>query len=124
MHVHNTSYISIDSDKVEYSISPDNSTAVVIYIPENVRISSNVGKYALTIPEYPNAGYIKIVVDGTIAGSGGNDGGGIKNNSNVNVILTTNNKTGTVRGGSSNDETSPALTGNFDISNSPRIYNF
>ena len=125
MHVHNTSYVSIDSDQVNYSISSNNSTSIVIYIPENVRISSDAGNYALTIPHYPNAHYIEVCVDGIISGNGGSDGGGIKNNSNVQVFVTTKNKTGTVRGGTSNDSLSRnALDGNFNIQKSPRIFNF
>ena len=125
MHVHNTLFHSIDSDQHEYSLESSNVTAVVVYIPEGVRLTSDSGNYALTIPDFPNAQYIEVCVDGVISGSGGSAGGGIKNNSNITIKVTTKNSTGTVRGGTSSDSLiRDALNGEFDISRSPRIFNF
>lgn len=125
MHVHNTLFYSIDSDQHEHSLTSSNVTAVVVYIPEGVRVTGDSGNYALTIPDFPNAQYIEVCVDGMITGSGGSDGGAIKNDSSVKVKVTTKNSSGTVRGGTSTDSvTRNALNGEFDISNSPRIFNF
>ena len=125
MHVHNTLFHSIDSDQHQHSILSSNVTAVVIYIPEGVRLTSDSGNYALTIPDFPNAKYIEVCVDGMITGSGGSNGGGIKSDSTVKIKVTTKNSSGTIRGGTSSDsQTRDALNGEFDISNSPRIFNF
>ena len=85
MHVHTQYYNKITSDQVGYLIEPseeerNNATSVVIEIPEGVNITSLPGVAAITIPEFPNANYIKVVIDGNVIGAGGfGSGGGVQN---------------------------------------------
>ena len=67
MHVHTQYYNKITSDQVGYLVEPseeerNNATSVVIEIPEGVNITSLPGVAAITIPEFPNANYIKVVI--------------------------------------------------------------
>ena len=83
MHVLTQYYKKITSDQVGFLLEPseqerNNATSVVIEVPEGINITSLPGVAALTIPEFPNANYIKVVVNGNILGAGGfGSGGGI-----------------------------------------------
>lgn len=134
MHVHTQYYKKITSDQVGYLVEPSekerlNATAVIIEIPESVNITSLPGVAALTIPEFPNANYIKLVVDGNILGAGGyGSGGGVQNHAQNTKIRPWGD--GLIRGGgASSGAVRNAFNGPVDLVNGnksdlPRIFNF
>ncbi len=131
MHVHNTLYIKLDSDYVNHKLTfadSESVTSIVVEVPEGINITSTFGNYALDIPKLPNIAFIKIIVDGTIIGEGGNNwGGGIINrNPTCYALCTSNTGQGIVRGGGgTSGYIRYALAGKFNaLKNPPRLFNF
>ena len=134
MHVLTQYYKKITSDQVGYLVEPseeekNNATSVVIEIPEGVNITSLPGVAAITIPEFPNANYIKVVVDGNVLGAGGfGSGGGVQNHIKNTKIRPWGS--GLIRGGgASTGAVRDAFSGPVDLVNGnksdlPRIFNF
>jgi len=131
MHVHNTLYIRLDSDYVNHKLTFTDSesvTTLVIEVPEGREITGTFGKYAIDIPKLPNVAFIKVIVDGTVSGSGGSGwGGGIVNrNTTVRALCTSTTGKGIVRGGGgTSGMIRYALAGKWNaLKDPPRLFNF